>query len=975
MSPSSASQRTGIADFVQAVLADRRLGPQVRHVLNVEGVEERFGKPDPPLPPALDRALAQQGVKRLWSHQCEALTALEGGRDVLLTTPTASGKSLVFQLPPLQEALVGGPGRALYLYPLKALGRDQRGKFLDLAKMAGLDAEASCEVYDGDTPRSKREAIRREFPRVVVSNPDMLHAAILAYPQAWEPFLENLRWVVLDELHTYRGVFGSHIHHVLQRLHRACRRAGSRPQFITSSATASNAAGFAGTLAGREFVEIADSGAPREGRRFLLVQPEASPYTTALHLLLRCLDAGLKTIVFTKARRITELLYTWASRQDPRLKERVSNYRAGFLPEDRRRIERDLFEGRLDAVISTSALELGIDVGAFDACILVGYPGSVMSTLQRSGRVGRRGRDSVTAMVALPDALDQYFLRNPEQFLGRPCENLVLDPGNVPIARAHLACAAAEAPLRRDEDRDYLDSHAAVIEELKREAVLVESAEGEELYSLQRRPQRNVNIRSCGETYAILDSRKGKPIGTIDGVRALFECHPGAVYLHAGQQYLVQELDREARKVHALAVNLDYFTAPLTEKETEILEVFREKREGPLQAWLGKLKVTERVVGYQRRRIAGQESIDQHSLDLPPVHFETVGTWWSAPHAMEEAVRGRGEDWSGALHATEHAAISMLPLFALCDRQDVGGISYPNHPQVKTGAVFVYDGVPGGVGLTVQGYDDLPQWLAKTLEMLESCPCETGCPGCVQSPKCGAGNKPLDKEGSSHLLRMLLGREKALAGDREERGPVRIDRLGKDVGGGESEKGPQRRRRVPKKRTLVFDLETKRSAEDVGGWGNIHRMGLALGVTFCLEEDAFHTWFEDDVRDLEAELLSATLVVGFNVKRFDYTVLRGYTGRDYAAQVPTLDMLEEIHGLLGFRLSLGHLAQETLGFAKSADGLQSLEWFKEGKIDLIEEYCRKDVEITRDLWLHGREKGYVLYKDLEGRRVKLPVQW
>ena len=1076
--PIAPSSPSAALAAVLAAAREGRLGRQLVHAAYLPASPARHGELDPPLPPELARGLAQTGVTRLFSHQADGIAAVRRGESVLLTTPTASGKSLVFQVPPLEEALRGGPGRALYLFPLKALGQDQRGKFRRLAEAAGLPPEvAGCEIYDGDTPRPEREAIRRSFPRVVISNPDMLHLGVLGAWTGWGPFLADLRWIVLDELHTYRGIFGSHFHHVLARFLRLCRAVGADPAIIASSATAGNAAEFAAALTGKrlaEITEIAASGAPREGRHLLLVRPDGSPYTTALQLLTACLEAGLKTIVFTKARRITELLYSWLQRGEPELARRVASYRAGFLPEERRGIERDLSSGRLDGVISTSALELGIDIGGLDACILVGYPGSMMATWQRSGRVGRAGRESLTAMVALPDALDQYLLDHPDEFLGRPCERLVVDPGNEPVARAHLVCAAAELPLSKGGDGPYLERHAATVGDLLREAKLLEAAEGDELVSPRRRPQRDINLRGSGRTYAIEDAGRGRMMGTVDGVRVFHECHPGAVYLHAGRQYLVEELKIDERRVRAVAADVDYFTTPLTEKETEILAVLKERRDGPLRARLCELKVTERVVGFQRKRIQGQEVIDQQTLDLPPSEWETVGVVWEAPRAVQETLARAGEHFMGALHASEHAAISLVPLLALCDRGDLGGISMPFHPQVGCGCVFLYDGHPGGVGIAARTFEDLPELLSRVLDLLAGCPCDDGCPSCVQSPKCGNGNRPLDKAGAARVLRLLLGREEASIAwtDAEPLEPIpRSDESvpdhpspaqagkssGKEKQQAERPRSPQRggwrgvegshisrgagrdrsvserrfpastdmgyhavtgpaagsisapppphrpstlarslripglsslldwlRTRLPRHRpatstaggTVLFDLETLRSAAEVGGWGNSHLMGISLGVAYHLEEDRFHVFPESRVQDLHDLLRAAGLVVGFNIRRFDYSVLRGYTGEDYARTLPTLDLLDEVRARLGFRLGLDHLARETLGTSKSGDGLQCLEWVREGRLDLVESYCKKDVEILRDLFLHGRREGCVYYRDKTGdRRLKLPVAW
>ena len=989
---------------IRLLTSDRRLGPQIVESLYLPPSEARFGDPPLPFPEALQEALAASGVSRLWRHQADGLQALQRGENLLITTPAASGKTLVFHLPVLQEAVAGGAGRALFLYPLKALGQDQRGKFARLAELAGIGKDASCEIYDGDTSKSVRQRIRKNPPRVLISNPDMLHFGLLAFWQSWEPFLRDLRWVVLDELHTYRGIFGSHFHHVLQRLLRLCRYLGARPQLIAASATAANADEFAATLTGRSFAWISESGAPRGGRHFLLVRPDTSPYTATLQLLVALLDAGLKTIVFTKARRITELLYSWLRQQAPELARRVASYRSGFLPEERRRIEQGLFEGRLDGVISTSALEMGIDVGGLDACILVGFPGSLMATWQRSGRVGRAERESLTALVALPDALDQYLLEHPQELLARPCERLVVDPDNEPVARAHLVCAAAERPLRRQEDRGYLERNAVLVGELLREHKLRESADGEEILPRRRRPQRLVGLRGTGEGVAILNSRTDTVVGTVDGVRVLMECHPGAVYLHAGRQYLVRELDLEGDKVHAEPAHLDYFTTPQTEKETEILEVLESRDEGALRAWLGRLLVTERVVGYERRRLRGREVIDRHALELPPVRFETVGLWWSAPRQVQETLERRGEHFMGALHAAEHAAIALFPLFAICDRGDIGGISIPLHPQVGTGCVFIYDGHPGGVGIAARGFRELPALLERVLELVDGCECQEGCPWCVQSPKCGNGNRPLDKAGAARLLRLLLGREEPLGiaapppevvisppePEPQPRRAVIAPSVHAPAGALAPEKSPvvveparaarpgeivRPGRGVRPRDTVLFDLETQRSAAEVGGWLNSHKMLVAVGVVCRLEEDTLEAFREDEIGELIARLEAADLVVGFNSRRFDYRVLSGYTGVDYARKLPTLDLLDDVRESLGFRLALNHLALETLGREKTADGLQSLDWVRQGRLDLVEEYCRKDVEILRDLYLYGRRMGYILYRDKQDRRLKLPVDW
>ena len=988
-----------MAEVVEQLRSNRRLAHQVADTLYLEAAEPQYGALNPALPDPIAAALAAQGIRKLWSHQVAGLEAVRSGENVLITTPTASGKSMVFHLPVLEEAAIGGPGRALFLYPLKALGQDQKGKFDELAAASGLESVAKCEIYDGDTPRGQRQKIKENFPRVVVSNPDMLHLGILSYWQQWEGFLRDLRWVVIDELHTYRGIFGSHFHHVIQRLQRICRSVGADPIFVSSSATAANADEFGHSLTDLEFRWLSDSGAPREGRHFLLLQPESSPYTTTLQLFAALQRAGLKTIVFTKARRITELLYSWLRRQEPDLAKRVASYRSGFLAEERRKIEADLFEGRLDGVISTSALEMGIDVGGLDACILVGYPGSVMATWQRSGRVGRAGRESITAMIAMPDALDQYFIENPQELLGRPCEQLIVDPDNELVGRGHLVCAAAELPLSRKNDAAYLERRAALVGELLAERELVEAADGSELYTRRRRPQRKVSLRGVDRGSTILDTNTEKVIGTVDGIRALRECHPGAIYLHSGRQYLVRGLDLEAGRVMAEPTRVDYFTVPLANKETEILEILDSRHEGSLQVWLGRLRVTERVVGYERKRIQSREVLDRHELDLPPVQFETVGLWWAVPRALETELKEAGRHFMGALHAAEHAAISLMPLTVVCDRGDIGGISIPLHNQVRAGSVFIYDGHAGGVGISARAFQEIRLLLGRVVGLLEGCDCQEGCPSCVQSPKCGNGNRPLDKMGALAMLTRLLATEQGeRPGEAVEIDLQPVAETSKEsdpeTDSGEvrepaplpdtSHETPPKVKPSPPKRspraestggTVLFDLETQFSAADVGGWQNAHRMLVAIGVVCYLEEGRLESFGESEIGSLIERLENADLVVGFNIARFDYKVLSGYTGVDYRRRLSTLDLLEEIHKKLGFRLSLDHLANATLGVSKSADGLQSLEWVKQGRLDLVEEYCRRDVEILRDLYLFGRRMGHVLYVDRADRKVKLPVEW
>jgi DEAD/DEAH box helicase domain-containing protein len=794
-----------------------------------------------------------------------------------------------------------------------------------------------------------------------LSNPDILHLSLLPYHEAWRGFFQSLRFVVVDELHTYRGIFGSHIAHVLRRLRRICRHYGSDPTFVACSATVSNPLELALSLTGLPFTLIDSDGSPQRGRHFLLLSPKRSPYTEATDLLLQSVTAGFKVIAFTKARKVTELIAMWVQEAHPHLAAKIRAYRAGYTPEERRGIEAGLFSEELQGVVATSALELGIDVGGLDACILVGYPGSIINTWQRSGRVGRGQKEALVFLVALPDALDQYFIHHPEELFTRGFEAAILDPLNPRILADHLTAAAAELPLREDEGALYGFDLTPTLQRLSREGRLLLSAKGDAYYARARYPQRQISIRSVGEPYVILEGRE--IIGSADGYRVLTECHPGAIYLHQGRQYEVEQLDLAARKVSVREVEVNYYTQPLTEKETEILEVTARKSLPGAPARFGSLKVTERMTGYEKRRVFGQDRLGTYPLDLPPQTFETTGVWIEVPEPVAKALQKEGDHLMGSLHAAEHAMISLLPLFALCDRYDVGGISYAFHPQVEGPAIFIYDGYPGGIGLSERGFQKLQELLEATKRLLQDCPCEMGCPSCIHSPKCGSGNRPLDKGGALRLLTALL------TSPGQGRDFSRTSSVEQCV---QTTRAPAGN--PPSPRVIVLDVETQRSAEEVGGWEHREKMGLAVAVTCDLSTGEHRTYTEAKVGALLEELTQADLIIGFNLLRFDFAVLQAYTHQDLST-LPALDILEIVSARLGFRLSLSHLAQETLGTPKQADGLQSLQWYKAGELEKVIEYCKADVDLTRGLYEFGRTHGYLLFRDHQGRAARLPVDF
>ena len=931
------------------------------------------------LNPETIKLIRESGVDRLYSHQAQSIRLALEGKNVVLCTSTASGKTLSYQIPILDKLIRDPKAHAIFIFPLKALERDQCDAFKALAAGSGID----IAVYDGDTPDAERKKLRSKPPRVLVTNPDMLHLGFLAFHNSWRSFLSNLAYVALDEAHSYKGIFGSHINQLILRLKRVCAHYGASPRFIACSATIANPGEFVSTLIGEEVSVVSESGAPYSKRHFIFLEPCLSPYTVAARLFIKALNSGLKTIVFTRARKITELITLWVTSDAPELSKRVSSYRAGFLPEERREIEKRLFSGVLDGVISTSALELGIDVGGLDVCILVGYPGTVVNTWQRGGRVGRSGQPSAIILIAGADALDQFFLKNPHDFFQRGFEEAVLDPFNVEVLKRHLPCAASELPLTVSEDWLGNEVVQEALESLVQSGVLYKSRFGSIINTLTR-PHRSVDLRAVGNSFSIFSRDGRKLIGVSGGNRAYHEVHLGAIYLHRSKQYAVTGFDHEKRNVFVEHVNYNYYTKTLSEKTTSILgSPLRSRDFHGFSVREARIKVTEHVHAYEKRRTSGQELISTEPLDLKPEPFETIGIWIEVSDKIKKIVEKSSLHFMGGIHALEHAAISMFPLFALCDRNDIGGISTPYHEQVCKSAVFIYDGHPGGVGLAHKAFDVIWELLEKTRTLIRSCGCEKGCPSCIHSPKCGSGNKPLDKSACLMILDELLTTEKI------EENPEPLDESPEDLEVHVHTQAHENsliivsedvlvdqelEEKTPAKpfKTVVFDLETQKLAQDVGGWNNIPKMLLSVAVTYS-KEDGFMSFREENVDSLVDYLCSADLVVGFNHVSFDYVVLSAYTATNLQG-LNNLDLLVDTRARLGFRLSLNHFAEHTLGIKKSGSGLDAARWFRQGKFDLIEKYCRDDVMITSELYEFGRKNGYVRYMR-KGMVSELPVRW
>jgi DEAD/DEAH box helicase domain-containing protein len=718
--------------------------------------------PFPDLPRLLIDRLGLLGITGLYPHQAEALGLLEGDSNVIVATGTASGKTLVYDLAFAARAIEDPKATALFLFPTKALARDQ------LRQVRGLKLpQVRAAVYDGDTPQPERPLIRRNA-NLVMTNPDMLHAGILPDHARWADFLLRLAFVVVDEAHVARGVFGTHVAMVLRRLRRLIAHYGGSPRFVLASATIGNPGELAERLTGLPFAAVDRDGSPRGEKLFALWNPplvdeelglRRSAVSETSWLFRQLVEREVRTIAFTRSRRAAELVAEFARRELPGiLKRRVKAYRAGYLAEERRELERQLASGELLGVAATSALELGIDIGSLDAALLAGYPGTRASMWQQAGRAGRRGAESLAMLVAQDDPLDQYLLQHPDDLFHRAPEAAVIDPSNPYILDPHLTCAAREQPLRREELAFFGPDAFEASERLLERGELSERR-GLLHHRGRESPHRSVDIRSAsGALYAIVDQDTGQLLGTVDEARAYWHVHPGAVYLHQGEQYEVAELDLAGRVALVARSDAEIYTQTLDETDVQVMRVLDTRTAGRVPAFFGEVRVTRQVVGFQRKSSATLEVLDEVPLNLPPQTLVTKALWWLLPTDLLARARVTPTMLPGSAHAAEHAAIGLLPLVATCDRWDIGGLSTPYHPDTDAATIFIYDGYPGGAGIAERGYDAGERLLEATFEAVRLCPCARGCPSCVQSPKCGNGNEPLDKQGAVALLAAMLGR-------------------------------------------------------------------------------------------------------------------------------------------------------------------------------------------------------------------------
>ena len=751
--------------FLDRLTVDEDRAASLVHVRELPARSPRVLPFPEELPELLVSRLELLDLEGLYPHQAEGLHLLRDGRDLVLATGTASGKSLVYQVAFAEAALTRPKSTALFLFPTKALARDQLR-----AVRAFKIPQLKAAVYDGDTPKAERPLIRRNA-NLVLTNPDMLHLSMLPDHGRWADFLFRLSLVVVDEAHVLRGVFGSHVALVLRRLRRLIAHHGGDPRWCLATATVGNPGELAARLTGLDVEVVERDDSPRGRKLFALWNPPVvdeetnqrrSALSESASLLASLIDDDVRTIAFIRSRRGAELLAEFARREviDDGKRDRVRSYRAGYLAEDRRRIERDLASGELLGVASTNALELGIDIGSLDAAVLTGYPGRRASMWQQAGRAGRREAQSLAVLVAQDDPLDQYLVAHPEDLFDRPAEAAVIDPTNPYVLEPHLRCAAREQPLPDSEVEAFFGAEApAALVRLEAEGLL--KRRGATWHDTgHEAPHRTVDVRAgAGNIYRIVLGDSGELLGTSDEHRAFGTLHPGGVYLHQGETYLVRELDLVRRVAVVDESDPDFYTQARDVTDIQVVNQIDHSSEfGAVAMSFGTVHVTNQVTGFVRKLVATGEIAGEETLALPPMTLETKAIWWALPGGVLVHAGIGPRELPGAIHAAEHAAIGLLPLVATCDRWDVGGVSTPLHDDTGLTTIFVYDGYPGGAGVTERGFRSARRWLEATFERVRECPCRDGCPSCVQSPKCGNGNEPLDKRAAAALLAAILGR-------------------------------------------------------------------------------------------------------------------------------------------------------------------------------------------------------------------------
>ncbi|UCH03061.1 MAG: DEAD/DEAH box helicase [Candidatus Bathyarchaeota archaeon] len=741
--------------FIQSLKRQESYKKQIEYVKEIPPHKACYAELEQPLQEVIQHYLDQKGI-RLYSHQANAINKVRRGKNVIIVTPTASGKTLAFNIPVFEALIKDDKATMLYLYPTKALTNDQLQVLNEMEEAIGISVFPN--VYDGDTVVHKRPSIRKHS-RIILSNPYGIHQ-YLPWHYKWKRFFQNLKIIVIDETHMYRGVFGSNVAMLIRRLLRICQHYGSDPQLILSSATIANPKEHSKKLTGEDFEVVANDGSARGKKFFIFWNPpfidetytiRRSTHQETKDLFVQNILNKFQTLCFTVSRKMAELITRWSKESlkatSPRLANAITAYRAGYLPGERRVIEKGLRTKNLLGVTSTNALELGIDIGSLDSVIISGYPGTVISTWQQAGRAGRTTADSLVTLVAFQNPLDQYFMKHPQDFFDRSQEHAIIDLENPYIVMEHLMCASAELPLTR-KDRKYF---SALFEEsiaALEKQILIRNTPNGWVYSGRVRPVSIVNLNNISNKIVTVTCN-GDIIETMDLTKAYNEAHQGAVLLHQGESYIVEALNLETSTVKVRQEDVNYYTEPRKTVEIEIKKLHEEKHVG-IDIGIGEVEVTEFFQYFVLKTY--DEVIGRSALNLPPLGFSTIGMWFTLPEAIRKEIENQSLDFEGGLHAIEHAMIAMTPFYAMCDRWDIGGVSTLIHFDTGRPTIFIYDGYEGGIGISEKLYELVEHVFETTLRLIKDCECKEGCPSCIYSPKCGNENEPLDKKAAIIIL-------------------------------------------------------------------------------------------------------------------------------------------------------------------------------------------------------------------------------
>lgn len=746
---------------------DVRYRDRIAHVETIPARKASYKKVDNLNPKIVDYLKSKNA--KLYKHQSETYEAIQNDENVIITTPTASGKTLAFNLPIMETMIEDEDATALYIYPAKALSNDQLHVLENLEK--SLDIKINPNTYDGDTPKSKRYDIRQKS-RIILTNPYQLHL-ILSWHHQWKRFYSNLKFIVIDESHYYKGIFGSNVAYLIRRLKRIANFYGANPQFILSSATLANPLELANRLTGEKFRLVDNDTSPSGEKDFILYNPfrnyrrkkhnsEEAPsvHIETENIFVYLMLKDIQTLCFTVSRKITELIAMWAKKDMDNIKKklthRITAYRAGYQADERREIEDGLKSRKYLGVTCTNALELGINIGSLDAVIISGYPGTMISTWQQSGRAGRSNQKSLAILVAFENQLDQYFMNNPDFFFDKPHENVIIDLSNHILHEAHLLCAAKELTLKKDEAMDYFGVDKEVLDKLVSKKDLYQNPRGDYIYPYDDNPAMSHSLdQLSNDEFRVMNN--GKLLEVMERSQVYREAHEGAILINKGETYQVDSVNLASHFVNVSKNTVDYHTMVLNKVHINIEKKLSKTKYGNLKIHFGELTVEEDYYRYKKMHFS--KVIGQFNLDLPPLKFRTKGLWFTVPREvknnLEDLYKGEEEVFEGGLHGAEHALIGLFPLHVMCDRFDIGGLSTNYHEDTQEATIFIYDAYEGGIGITQKAVDVFVDLLKSTRDLLKNCNCHDGCPSCIYSPKCGNDNKPLHKKATEYILNYM----------------------------------------------------------------------------------------------------------------------------------------------------------------------------------------------------------------------------